>query len=343
MTKLIYLTDTFEGDYGYCLDKEKNVMAEKNRKCLHYYDQKIACSQKDRHFTERGHYLFDYVPMVFSREDWFDDDVEKKNGTCDVVITDMISKKKLKYSLQLATMFPNKKYLHGILKNGNKRYGGLAFLVDNCLHSYSELEEAGILDYKELKANHGTSFPMVDVELTCLQSKRKTNESFFHSESISAWLAEVDQLKGRLNSQNKYVYCVFKIDEYWLIPLANGEINELYTSKYVTIQAFSETWLVENGLPINTPILAQSGDSHSDRENSSSGHYRMGGQVVISDEEATLLTAIDRERNRYFIIPKGRGCSGKSYEFNKKPKWGKNDPRPTCCVSGFPLFSSNFN
>lgn len=30
MSKLIYLTDMFEGDYGYCLDKEKNVMAEKN-------------------------------------------------------------------------------------------------------------------------------------------------------------------------------------------------------------------------------------------------------------------------------------------------------------------------
>jgi len=342
MAKLIYLTDMFEGDYGYCLDKEKNVMAEKNRKCLHYYDQKIACSQKDQHFTSKGHYLFEYVPMVFSREDWFDDDVEKKNGTCDVVITDMISKKKLKHSLQLATMFPNKKYLHGIQKNGNKRYGGLTFLVDNCLHSYSELEAAGILDHKELKANHSTSLPMVDVELTYLQAKRKMNESFFHSESITDWITEVDQLKVRLNSQNKYVYGVFKIDEYWLIPLANGEINELYSSKYVTIQAFSETWLVENNLPINTPILAQSGDSKSDRENSSSGHYRMGGQVVISDEEATLLAAIDRERDRYFIIPKGKGCSGRSYEFNQKPKWGKNNPRTTCCVSGFPLFSSNF-
>lgn len=183
---------------------------------------------------------------------------------------------------------------------------------------------------------------MVDVELTYLQAKRKMNESFFQSESITDWITEVAQLKERLNSQNKYVYGVFKIDEYWLIPLANGEINELYSSKHVIIQAFSETWLVKNNLPIDTLILAQSGNTHSDRENSSSGHYRMGGQVVISDEEATLLVAIDRERDRYFIIPKGKGCSGRSYEFNEKPKWCKNDPRPTCCVSGFPLFSSNF-
>lgn len=116
----------------------------------------------------------------------------------------MMSKKKLKHSLQLATMFPNKKYLHVILKNRNKRYGGLTLLVDNCLQSYSELEAEGILDHKELKANHSTSLPMVDVELTYLQAKRKTNESFFYSGSISDWLAEVDQLKGRLNSQNQH-------------------------------------------------------------------------------------------------------------------------------------------
>ena len=343
MTKFSYLTDVFEGAYNYCLDKEKNVMAKKNYKCLSYYDQKIACSQKENQFSNKGHYLFDYVPMLFSREDWFDDATEKKNGVCDVMITDMVSKKQVKHSLKLATMFPNKKYLHGQLRNGNKRFGGITLLVDSCLHSYSDLEAAAILDHKELKANHCTSLPMVDVELTYLQAKRKMNESFFHSESISDWLLDLEQLQNKLNSQNKYVYGVFKIDEYWLIPLANGEINELYLSKYVIIQAFSETWLAENELPINTPILAQSGDSHSDRVDMSSGHYRMGGQVVISDEEATLLAAIDRERDGYFIVPKGKGCSGRIYEFNQKPKWGKNNPRPTCCVSGFPLFSSNFN
>ena len=343
MTKLSYLTDAFEGAYNYCMDNENNIMAKKNRKCLSYYDQKIACSQKEQQFTNKGHYLFDYVPMLFSKEDWFDDAIEKKNGVCDVVITDMVSKEQLKYSLNLATMYPNKKYLHGQLKKGNKRYGGITLLVDSCLHSYSELEESGILDHKEIKANHCMSLPEVDVELTYLQVKRKMNESFFHAESIQDWIAEVDQLKERLNSQNKYVYGVFKIDEYWLIPLANGEIDELYTSKYVFIQAFSETWLIEQGLPNDTPILAQSGDSRSDRMGLSSGHYRIGGEVVIPDEKATLVVEIDRERDGYFIIPKGMGCGGRIYEFNKIPKWGKNNPRPTCCVSGFPLFSSDFS
>lgn len=339
--KLSFMKETFLGKYGYCLDEEKNVSAKGNRQCLNYFDKKIACSQKEQKFTEAGHYLFDYVPTLYSEDDWFDDKSEKRNGVCEIGITDMFTKEKLTYQLKLETMFPNKRYLHGMMKNENKKFGGVTLLIDNCLHSYSEVEKSFILNHKELVAGHCRSLPVVDVGLTYIRAKWRNEQTFFGQPSTESYELE-EQLKKRLNDKKKYVYGVFKIDEYWLIPLANGEINELYTSKFIIVQSFSESWLLENSFPVDTPVLAQSGDSHSDRLNFSYGHYYMKTEEVIAKEKAMLIANIDKDRKGYFIVPKGYGCSGRRYLFNKKPKWGKNNPRPHCFVSGYPLFASNF-
>lgn len=343
MKKLSYLNSQYAEPYGYCLDKERNIHAEKNLKALNYYDKKIACSQKEKAFVKSGHYIFDYVPMIYSREDWFDSTLEKQNGFCDLIITDMISKKKVSNSLQLDTLYVNKRYLHGISKHGNKRLGGVAFLIDNCLYTYDKLKEKNIFEHKELKASHVPSLPFIDSELTYQRAKRNKNRKFFDVEPLNTQKDILDLTRERINAENRYVYGIFKIEENWLIPMEDGGIEEVYVSKFIVVQALSENWLEENNFPADTPIVAQSGDSNSDRTGFTNGQYGMTGQDVISTHEATLVGLLDRERGGYFIVPKGNDGSGRIYQFNEKPKWGKNDPRPHCCVNGYPLFSSDFS
>lgn len=345
-----YLATNYEGQYGYVTDVENNVSAESNLRCLDYFNKKIYASQKRDSFCEDGHYVFNYVPMLFSKDYWhFKDDL--KEGSCVVTIKDVLSKKKLSFDMSLDTLFPNTQYVHGTIKERNKVFGGCAILIDNCLKTKRAIDESGILTLGEVETQMYDSLPKYDSELSFYEATSNYNETFFSPKDFIAYKNGRRQIQTEINEKDKYRYCLFQIDEEWQLPFSacGDEMLEIHTSKFLLVQAFSETWLTENGLPINTPILACSGDSNNDMKKTFFIHRYMNGEEVFGFEQSTALPTLGTHNNYeydiYFISKKGKelGGGGRFYKVNTKPKWNKKNPRPLCDAIAFPMFSNDFS
>ncbi|EGO8196906.1 hypothetical protein E5K21_002082 [Enterococcus faecalis] len=345
-----YIEIDKDTDYSYVLSSE-NFHKDMNKKTIKYYNEKIHRSQRMDFFSKNGHYFLDFLPSLFVRG-IANQSGELEDGHCEVTVTDLFSKKKLEFEMDLATLVPNTQYVYGVLKEGRKVFGGACLVIDNCLHYKEEFDNQRFFEKKKNAAvfcckPSENPFPLVDWRLDKWIFDNKYPLEFLTKTNFAQQLIEYQQLKEQINLEKKYKYGVFCIREVWTYPIMDEEIS-IVAEKVVVVQAFSPEWLKQQRLPENTPILGNISGSGSARSDMKFLHIHeeLQGEKSLTSSESqigiTLEVNLDNLNESTYTINQQSCGGGRVYKVNEQPKWTATNPQLLNQVVAFPFFSSDF-
>lgn len=337
-----------DNEYQYVTSPE-NVSLENNLKAIDYFNKKIFRSQRDGRFCKTGHYFLDFIPKIFVEDIWNDPE-ELKAGSCKVTITDLFSNKKLTIDMGIDCLVPNKQYIHGTIKGGNKVFGGASILIDSCLHYKKEFDDKEFFEKKMNAAvfKYVSEFPVYDWRLDQHSFNKNYPLNFFDRSDYKKFLADSQKIRDEINNEKKYKYGVFRIKEEWDYPFQGKKIK-MVAAKVVMVQAFSPEWLQSQNLPADTPVLADIGGGGHGRKDMrfSYIHGDIQGEKELPSHESNMFITLDLDilnpdDSIFFINTKGRG-GGRAYKVNQESKWTVKNPYPLNEVIALPMFSHAFS